>query len=241
MIGIHARFKPLNESSAQTQVSSKNTGYRVPAIGMDIENQYKSTDVIEDELGANTVLLYKDMNDLVYKVHDDVSCANKKIEQELAEKMLSKERYHQELSMINDDEKEYEEEMPLVQTAKQEYMLSHKMSVSLARDAPQISQFGVQSNTAKSPSPYGGTLSKYHRMSSGNDSEEEHSRTFKSSHHRNLSISTFASKVKSFDSGKYPESQQQAMGAEDIWLKKVMTDLKVGDDFSYDYSDSHKL
>merc|ERR1712228_779916 len=246
LTGIHTRFKQLNVSDElnkphSTSPSSVSNKYaRRASIGMDILNEYKSTKDIEEELGANTVLLYKDMSELIYKVHDDVGSANKQIEQELAEKMLTKEKYHKQRHHV-DDQKEYEEDEQMLASPNNEYILSHKMSVSLARDAPQISIGKGGHSHAKSPNAasfVGSNSLKYHRMSVENDSDDEQSRTFKSSH-RNLSISTLASKMKSFDNGMYTE--QATLGPDDVWHQKVMTDLKDGDDAYYDYSDSHKL
>merc|ERR1712130_567387 len=193
-----------------------------------------------------------DMNDLVYKVHDDVGSSNPKIEQELAEKMLSKEKYHQMHHMHHaEDEEEEEKDYEEVQGQGHKvngYMLSQKMSVSLARDAPQVSIGGKSVKLAKSVSPFGynSDPSKYHRMSVDNDdsddNEHSRSRTRKPSRHRHPSLSTMlSSKMKS---SEYTESvnKQLTVDADDIWLNKVMHDLKNGDDSYYDYSenDSYK-
>merc|ERR1712228_696699 len=51
LTGIHARFKQLNQSHSSDQATPVST-YRRPTIGMDIENQYKTAEDMDEELGA---------------------------------------------------------------------------------------------------------------------------------------------------------------------------------------------
>lgn len=110
----------------------KNNKYlKKPSIGMDMAS-YRSTSVLDDELGDDTVLLYKDMTELVYKVLDDIGIVNKRIQNELAEKMIHRERQNEQIKQRKAQLQGQKSLIP------QGYILSQRMSISLARDAPNV-------------------------------------------------------------------------------------------------------
>jgi len=120
---------PLDERN------NNNKYLRKPSIGMDMAS-YRTTSVLDSELGDDTVLLYKDMTELVYKVLEDISIVNKRIQSELAEKMIHRERQNEE--MKRDREQRAMSPSNQQQLIPQGYILSQRMSVSLARDAPNM-------------------------------------------------------------------------------------------------------
>lgn len=251
-------------------LDDKKKYLRKPSIGMDMAS-YRSTSVLDDELGDDTVLLYKDMTELVYKVLDDIGVVNKRIQSELAEKMIHRERQNEELKQRKNAQKS--------SLIPQGYILSQRMSVSLARDAPNVKIGGHKKpkmvNTDKSKTTISissafateddGTSYRKMNNDTDNDSDDDvynidkdRSNTLpvtningnKSSSNRNTAISEKSSiesalrKMKSYDSDVYTGVdlvKQRTLSMDEDWLKKVMNDLNDDQSGYYDYSHSHKL
>ena len=273
LTGIHTRFKQLDVSDELNQppLSSKYeppmnnnnnnnnnnnvieieqlNNNRKPSIGMDM-TAYKSTSVIDNELGDDTVLLYKDMTELVDKVLKDIGIINKRIQNELAEKMINKERQNEkrlQKKKYNQEQKEEEKE----EEEKEEdiiphgYILSKRMSNSLARDAPQIKMSDNNNNTNNIDAENGDESDDddddVYNINNIDKNKDNAPPTTNTSNfiHDNLK------RIKSIDSeinSAVDLIKQKTLSMDDDWLKKVMNDLNDGDESNYyDYSHSHKL
>eukprot|EP01084_Bolivina_argentea_P053745 98619_1 len=262
LTGIHTRFKQLNTSDSLNQPPSmmkhsdakpeplQGTHHQSSAehkdteekdlvemfkkkqmsIHVDLNRGYKTTDALDQQLGDDTVLLYKDMTELVYKVLSDIERMNRDIEKQLAVKMLYYER-----------EKEKEKEYRKAQAQSDQFMLSSRMSVSLAHDAPNVTIGAKNIKQVSEMKPM--DANKYVKMeNNGNhtDSEEAHydAKT------ANLAVVNLSDpksaplmhKIQSYEGMDIVK--QRTLSMDEEWLKKVMDDLNDDDDDNY-YDCSH--
>eukprot|EP00483_Globobulimina_turgida_P001827 UN01829 len=205
----------------------------------------------------NTVLLYKDMTELVYKVLEDISTINKRIEHELAEKMISKQKTINNFN-IGMNEKEKNNNLAHSHIAHG-YILSQRMSVSLARDVPQIGSPKNIKSKKNSNISEGKAVTKYEKMRYESDDDEDDVYNMPVNNRSNtLPVAGLSKKSSIF--GTHPDLRkikssdkandmytsvdfvkQRALSMDDDWLRKVMSELIDDDENDYDYSPSHKL
>jgi len=252
----------LTEAAAAARAAQMHNLHE--SVRVDV-SAFRTESMMEQELGEDTVLLYKDMQDLVYKVMKDIDNNNRSVQQQLAEKMLSFEKHKTQQALAAEVDQARPAMSPLPPNPHRN-ILAQRMTLSLAANAPQIrmrdSTLVAPSTLTREDESMGLCVSDdeekgYHAPDLGIDAAGGGGAGGAGGRATNVIGKSPVSSMQPLDRDVDRETslydhkskmtaptsvRQRTLTIEDEWVAKVMNDLQDGDDsHRYDYSHSERL